>query len=178
MARRRIEARSLANLRGTRWGRAAAVLVLLGYAAFAAIRALVVPPNIALDKPVHPSSRKAGTPDGHELVDGDMGTTVGLVTNTEESPSVVINLQNKFWISSVKVHNRQDGWFDDCLPLVVELSQDGVHWDTIGRREQHFEANPPWVVDGGGRPAHFVRLRVDRKSYLALGEVEVYGKRF
>ena len=127
---------------------------------------------------MHPSSRKAGPPDGHELVDGDIGTSFGVLTNVEDSPSVVIDLQDRYWIDSVKVHNRVDGWFDDCLPLVVELSQDGVHWDAIGRRDQHFDANPPWVVDGGGRPAHFVRVRVDRKSYLALSEVEVYGKQF
>jgi hypothetical protein len=76
----------------------------------------------------------------------------------------------------VKVYNRIDGWFDDCLPLVVEFSIDGNTYKEIGRRTDHFGTNPPWVVDGRQQSARFVRLRVDRKSYLALSEVEIYGK--
>ena len=73
--------------------------------------------------------------------------------------------------------NRVDGWFDDCLPLVVELSRDGVKWEEIGQREDHFGTDPPWIVNAGGRMATQVRLRVARKSYLALSEVEVFGKK-
>jgi len=178
VVRRGVEGRSLAHVRGTRWGRLAALLLLIGYAAFAITRATVLPRNIALGKPVHPSSRKHNPPDGHELVDGEIGSSFGIHTNIEDSPNVVIDLQSGYWIDSVRVYNRVDGWFDDCLPLVVELSQDGTKWDAIGRREQHFDASPPWVVNGAGRPAQFVRIRVDRKSYLAISEVEVFGKKF
>jgi hypothetical protein len=176
--RRRVEARSVTHLRGARWGRRGAVLLVLGWALFVLLRAKLVAPDVALGKPVHPSSRKPGSPDPKELVDGDLGTSYGVFTNVEDSPSVVIDLQWKYWVDTVKVHNRVDGWqVDDCLPLVVELSQDGTHWDEVGRRVEHFEGDPPWVVHAGGRPAHFVRVRVDRKSYLALSEVEVYGKK-
>ena len=74
------------------------------------------------------------------------------------------------------MHNRVDGWFDDCLPLVVEVSRDGNKWDEVARRDRHFDANPPWVVEAGGRGARFVRLRVAHHGSLALSEVEVYGK--
>jgi hypothetical protein len=178
LVRRRVEGRSLAYVRGARWGRLAAALLIIGYAVFAITRAVVLPKNIALGKPVHPSSRKLTPPDGHELVDGDIGTSYGIHTNIEDSPNVVIDLQAKYWIDSVRVYNRVDGWYDDSLPLVVELSQDGTKWDEIGRREQHFDASPPWVVDGRGKPAWFVRVRVARKSYLAISEVEVFGKKF
>ncbi|HEY1697579.1 MAG TPA: discoidin domain-containing protein [Polyangiaceae bacterium] len=172
-----VESRSLANLTGARWGRWAAVLVVVAYGALLLVRAVFIPKDIALGKPVYPSSRKHNPPDGHELVDGEIGTSFGIHTNTEDNANVVIDLLGRYWVQSVKVHNRVDGWFDDCLPLVVELSQDGKTWEEIGRRTDHFDANPPWVVEGGGRPAMFVRVRVDRKSYLALSEVEVYGKK-
>ncbi|HEY3819744.1 MAG TPA: discoidin domain-containing protein [Polyangiaceae bacterium] len=178
LVRRGVESRSLAHVQGARWGRLAAVLLLIGYAAFAITRATMFPKNIALGKPVHPSSRKHNPPDGHELVDGEIGTSFGIHTNTEENPNVVIDLQSRYWIDSVRVYNRVDGWYDDSLPLVVELSQDGTKWDEIGRRDTHFDASPPWVVNGRGKPAQFVRVRVARKSYLALSEVEVYGKKF
>jgi hypothetical protein len=176
----RVEARTLASVRGTRWGRVAAVLVVVAYAALLVVRATLMPKDIALGKPVHPSSRPAGpkaAPDGHELVDGDFGTSVGVYTNTEDNPSVVIDLQDSYWIDKVKVYNRLDGWFDDCLPLVAEVSTDGKSWEQIGRREEHFGTDPPWIVDGGGRRATQLRLRVARKSYLALSEVEVFGKK-
>jgi hypothetical protein len=177
MLRRRVEARSLVNLRGSRWGRVAAFVLIAGYAAFAIVRALVLPKDIAFGKPVHASSHRANTPDGHELVDGEIGTSFAVHTDAQSEPNVVIDLQDKYWIDTVKVYNRVDGWYDDCLPLVVELSVDGQKWDEIGRREEHFGASPPWVVNGGGKPAHFVRVKVARTSYLALSEVEVFGKK-
>jgi hypothetical protein len=177
LLRRRVEARTIANVRGTRWGRVAAVLVLLGYAALLVVRATLVPKDIALGKPVHPSSRKPNMPDGHELVDGELAPSAGVYTNIEDNPSVVIDLVDSYWIDRIKVYNRLDGWFDDCLPLVVELSTDGKTWEQIARRDEHFGTDPPWIVDGSGRRATQVRLRVTRKTYLALSEVEVFGKK-
>lgn len=178
MLRRSVESRSLVAVRGTRWGRFAAVLVLLLWGAVAFARAKLLPKNIALGKPVHPSSLAENPPSGAELVDGETGASFGFKTREEDNPNVVIDLEGVYWINTIKVHNRVDGWFDDCLPLVVELSRDGTKWDEIARRDRHFDANPPWIVEGGGRGARYVRLRVARPhSYLALSEVEVYGKR-
>lgn len=176
MLRRNVESRTLVAVRGTRWGRFAAVLVLVLWAAVAFARAKLLPKNIAFGKPVHPSSLAENPPSGQELVDGETGASFGVKTREEDSPNVVIDLQGIYWIDTIKVHNRVEGWFDDCLPLVVELSRDGTKWDEIARRDRHFDANPPWVVEGGGRGARYVRLRVARHGYLALSEVEVYGK--
>jgi hypothetical protein len=171
-----VEVRSLVHLWGLRWGRRLGVLLLVGYTGIAWARATFGPIDVALGKPVHASSRRPGTPDGHELVDGDVGTSFGIHTNTEDEPHIVIDLQGDFTVDKVVVYNRVDGWFDDSLPLVVEVSVDGVHYDEVGRREQHFDADPPWVLPAQGRVAHFVRLRVARHSYLTLSEVEVIGR--
>jgi hypothetical protein len=138
---------------------------------------VLLPTNVALNKPVTPSSYKHNPPDGHELVDGNVVSSFGIHTNTEDSPHVTIDLLATYTITTVKVYNRGDGWFDDCLPLVVELSADGQNYFPIGRREVHFDQVPPWVVDAQNHRARYVRLRVDRKSYLALSEVEVFGKK-
>jgi hypothetical protein len=95
----------------------------------------------------------------------------------EESPNVVIDLLDTYRIQRVKVHNRLDGWYDDCLPLVVELSTDGKTYADLARRDDHFDSDPPWIVEAGGQPARYVRVRVARKSYLALSEVEVFGRK-
>ena len=79
-------------------------------------------------------------------------------------------------IDRVAVYNRVDGWFDDCLPLVVEFSTDGAKYSEVARRDQHFAADPPWSVDGKRELARYVRVRLARRGYLALSEVEVFGR--
>jgi hypothetical protein len=173
MLRRRVEARSLASVVGTRWGRLGALALVVVYVAVTVVHAKVWPRNIALGKPVHASSLAGG--DGHELVDGELGA-VPLRTNTDESPSAAIDLGRGYRIDRVSVYNRVDGWFDDCLPLVVEFSTDGAKYAEIARRETHFGADPPWTVDGKRELARYVRVRLARRGYLALSEVEVFGK--
>jgi hypothetical protein len=185
MLRGAVESRSLPHLRGARWGRVAGALLVLAYVAWTAVRIFVLPRNIALDKPVRASSvDRGGTPGGarapdpKELVDGDLGTSYGVKTAVEDSPNVVIDLLDKYWIQTVAVHNRIDGWApDDCLPLVLEVSVDGTQWTEVARRTEHFEAKPGWIVNASGRGARYVRLRVDHRGYLALSEVEVYGRK-
>ncbi len=177
MLRGRIEARSLAHIRGARWGRIAGTVLGLVFAAVAGARALWMPRNVALHKPVTASSVWYTPAAGQDIVDGDTGTSFGLCTKIEDSPYATIDLLDTYRVYRVAVHNRVDGWFDDCLPLVVELSTDGKNFHEIGRRETHFEGNPPWVVDAHKEAARYVRVRVARKSYLALSEVEVFGKK-
>ena len=174
-ARGQVEARSITNLRGLRWGRLTAIAVVAAAVAWGTVRGRIVPADVALGKPVHPSSRRSATPEGQDLVDGDVGTSFAIHTNTEDNPNVVIDLLGTFSVDKVVVYNRVDGWFDDSLPLVVELSLDGSHYEEVGRREQHFDADPPWTVAVTHHRARFVRLRVARRSYLALSEVEVFG---
>lgn len=177
MLRAHIEARSITSIRATRWGRALAVLVVSTYAAVLGIRAAVLPKNVALHKPVTPSSVAVTPSHGQSIVDGDLGFSYGIHTGPEESPNVVIDLIDTYRVENVKVHNRLDGWYDGCLPLVVELSTDGRHFKEIGRREEHFDADPPWVVQAHGEPARYVRVRILRRGALALSEVEVFGKK-
>jgi hypothetical protein len=175
--RRSVEPRSAANVRGTRWGRLSALGVIAAYVIWRVLATTVLPHNVALGKPVYPTSYKHNPPDGHELVDGTIVSSFGVHTNTEDSPRVTIDLLGTYRIFTVKVYNRGDGWFDDCLPLVVELSADGQNYFPIGRREVHFDQQPPWVIDAQKHRARYVRLRVDRRSYIALSEVEVIGKK-
>jgi hypothetical protein len=172
---RNVEARSAANIRGTRWGRIAALALVVVYLGVTAARAVLLPKNVALGKPVHPSSSRHG--DGKELVDGELATVPGVYTNVEESPSVVIDLMEAFALDEVRVHNRLDAAFDDCLPLAVEASTDGVSYQEVGRRDAHFAADPPWVVAGRRIPVRYVRVKVLHRGYLALSEVEVFGRK-
>ncbi|MGH7293743.1 MAG: hypothetical protein ACRELB_02365, partial [Polyangiaceae bacterium] len=105
MVRGTVEARSVANLRGARWGRIAAVVLVVGYAAFAFARAHLVAPDIALGKPVHLSVRRPPPFDGRELTDGETGTTFTKSTAQDDEPSATIDLLGLYWIDKVKVYN-------------------------------------------------------------------------
>jgi hypothetical protein len=175
--RRGVEARSLLHVRALRWGRLLSLLVVALYVGWLGVRRRVLPVNIALGKPVKVSSYKVNPPDGHELVDGRPGFTYAVHTNTEESPNVVVDLQGDYAVDRVKVYNRADGWWEDSLPLVVEFSRDGKSYTEVARRDSYFEFNDPWVIQASGRMARFVRVRVARRSYLALGRVEIFGSR-
>jgi hypothetical protein len=173
--RRGVEARSLGHVRALRWGRMAALGVVLLYAAWLVVRPRVMPVNLAVGKPVKVSSYRVNPPDGQELAVGRPGFTYAVLTNTEDSPHVVIDLQGDYAIRRIAVTNRADGWWDDCLPLVVELSRDDKTYTELARRETHFGFDTPWVIPASERMARYVRVRVARRSYLALGRVEIFG---
>ena len=80
-----------------------------------------------------------------------------------------------FALQRVVVHNRADGWLDANLPLALELSSDGASYTEAARQTELWEPGHPLVIDLHGESARFVRLRVMRSSFLALGGVEVYG---
>ena len=175
--RRGVEVRSLTHIRAARVGRVAGLAVLIVWLLVSLATRLFSPPNLARGKPVSASSRYPGTPDGTGLVDGDTGGTYAIHTNREAEAWVMVDLQGSHPIATVKVYNRGDGWFDEGLPLAVEFSDDGVTWQQVAVRTEHFDQSPPWRVDAAGRSARFVRLRVSGTGIVALGELEVFGSR-
>lgn len=171
-----IETRTALSVRALRYGRRAGIAIAAAWALWTyGIAPHVLPQNIALHKTVTASSHHPGTPDGKDLVDGVVGGTYAIHTLAEDFAWVQIDLGQVYVVETVKVHNRGDGWFDDCLPLIVELSEDGSSWAEVARRRDHFDQNPPWEVDARKTKGRYVRLRAARKTYVSLSEVEVYG---
>jgi hypothetical protein len=147
--------------------------ILLG----GAVAWAVMPSNVARGKPVTTSSQRRGTPSPEGAVDGDHGGTFGFHTRTDPSPWVQIDLEAPYRIREVVVYNRNDGHFDAALPLVLSLSADGTTWEKVAERTKRFTASRPWRAGLDDLEARYVRLSVPRRTFLALSEVEVYGKR-
>lgn len=183
--RPRIETRSTTNIRGTRWGRVTALVLL----ALLPVRSLLahvdaaMHPNLALHMPVRQSSSLAGSAPSSALVDGETLGSRGpevahcniVHTTTEAAPWVLIDLQSARSLREVRVYNRVDHHFDDGLPYVLEFSEDGITFHTVARRTTHFGAttfDPPWITTVRGQRARFVRIRCEH--FLALSEVEVF----
>ena len=172
-----IETRSPQQIRAIRLRRMVALVVGAVAALGLGVRWRLAPVNIAAGKPVHATSHFPGAPDDSELVDVRHGLVYGVHTNLEESPHVDIDLLDVYALDRIAVYNRADGWWDGCLPLVVELSRDGTTFAEIGRRTEYFGFDVPWSVEASGRVGRIVRLRLGSKGYLVLGRVEIFGKR-
>ena len=165
-----VESRNATELLGLRIGRFAAIAIVLLLATRAIVRHYGVH-NVALGKPVTASSLGQGKP-GTGLVDGRTRDTFAIHTNAGAHPFVMIDLGRTYRIRSIRVFNRGDGWFDEVLPLTLELSIDGTTFHEMAQRTTHFDV---WQIDLGDADARYVRATKEN-GYIALNEIEVYSR--
>ena len=132
-----------------RWVRLAAVLVLTVVAAFA-VRALVLGPNLATRRPLRTSS----TLPGCEIEPKCAGLLFH--TQVEENPWVEFDLGGTKPIHRIDVVNRPDCCQERAVPLIVEVSDDRIHWKEIARNTTAFST---WTAKFPRTPAAYVKLR-------------------
>jgi hypothetical protein len=176
---RAIEPRTAAQLRRRR----AVRLALLAATALVAISiplpSLFAPTSLALHRPVtlssvHPRSRAPAG--GVGLVNGKLEFTYGAITDIQDDPWMMVDLERPMRVGRIVVHNRGDGWFDECLPLVVEVGSDASLLEEIGTRNTVFTRTNPWVLDHIDRTIRYVRIRKQGHGYISLDEVSVYER--
>lgn len=164
---------SVFSVRALRIGRALGAVLLVAWVVSSYVRTHFLVHNVALGKLVTSSPLRGESPTPDHLVDGRTRGTYGLATTEVEHPFVDIDLEQTYVLDHVVVYNRGDGWFDDSLPLVLSVSDNGVRFEEIARRDDHFVT---WRVDLGQRRERVVRLSMPHHGYIALNEVEVYGR--
>jgi hypothetical protein len=167
------EIRGVTAVRALRLGRPLAMVLLIALPIAAFVHTHFRVHNLAVGKVVTTSALRSESPTPSHVVDGRTRGTFGVHTAEAEHPFVIIDLGEAHVIDHVVVYDRGDGWFDECLPLRVELSNDGATFDVIGLRTEHFVS---WVVAASGRTARFVRISKPDRGYIALNEIEVYGR--
>lgn len=169
---------SLRPYLGRRPGFTLAVVAVVAIIGAAVARHGAVTRNLARGQPVTISSRhprSAAPADNSGLVNGEIEPNYGIHTHIGPDAWVKVDLGDLYPIGIVRVHNRADGWFDEGLPLLLDISEDGQTFTTVTQRTQHFTATDPWVADLGGRKARAVRIR--SATYVALTELEVFRAR-
>src|SRR5450432_2224253 len=173
-----VEPRDVSDIRfarGVRQGGLA--LAALALVAWLAAR-LYGPTNLALHKPVLTSGvHPAATSPPAGLTDGVTTGGYGVHTAAAPLPWVSVDLLDVHAADAVKVYNRGDGWYDDGLPMTVQLSRDGVTFVDIGTRTTPFGQDAPWVLEVPHQKARYVRVRGGAGKYVALSELEVFGDR-
>jgi hypothetical protein len=177
-----IEPRTLRQLARSSATRKAALAVAVAVTLTFPAVSLLSPVNLALHRPVtqssvHPSRVDVG---GANLVNGKIEFTYGAGTDNgidggEADPWMMVDLGRPTQIGKILIYNRGDGWFTDCLPLVLEVGADTASFKELGTRTVLFTRTNPWVVDHLAETARYVRVRKTGNGYLVLDEIEVYA---
>lgn len=131
---------------------------------------VAAPVDLAKGRPWTASSKLTDChPDREEC--GGAKTAIFFHTLEEENPWVQIDLQTAQSFSSATIENRLDVALERAIPLVLEVSTDGVTWKEVARREKKFEK---WKPSFPTQTARFVRAKVPRRSILHLTAVRIH----
>ncbi len=148
-------------------------LACAALAAFAAVvlwaqlRPPTVGPDLARGKPRTQSSVYC-VPENGEC--NGYPTRLAFHTNEDSSPWYQIDLEQPQQVSRVWIRNRSDSSQIRAVPLVVEVSSDGTTFAPVARRDAKFSE---WMASFAPVSVRYIRVRVDRKSYLHLEAVRV-----
>lgn len=174
-----VEARGLAELRWLRAIRVGAAALAGGALLVLGVTRLLGTTNVALHQPVQTSGLLAtapSTPGG--LTDGVIAgpPPFGVHTSVSPAPWVQVDLGRIYKVSKAKVYNRGDGWFNDGLPMTLQVSTDGKWFADVDTRRSSFSQSTPWVANVHGERARYVRVRGTPGKYVALSELEVWAR--
>jgi hypothetical protein len=134
----------------------------------------VLPQNLALGKPTSQSSTDAGG-DSARAVDGytDGDYFHDSVTHTawEYQPWWRVDLQSLQYVGQVVLYNRTDCCSDRLSDFRLDVSDDGVSWQTYS----YPDTAPRRLVMAVNRKARYVRVQLNGTSALNLAEVQVFA---
>jgi hypothetical protein len=163
---------AIARLRWRRIGIVASALLFVASLAIA-IALLISPPegpDLAVGKPWQASSFYPGyTASGLKPTKPTEGAF--FCTGEDTSPWWSVDLLKPTAVGSVTLVNRGDCCIERATPLVVELSNDGVKWREVARRDDSFRT---WRPSFKATKTRYLRLRSLRRTYLHLKDVRVH----
>lgn len=174
--RRGVDPRTPGEIRRSRLARLALLAALAVGALVLVVVELTSPPNVALHRPVRTSPLRSHSGNPEQATDGKLEATHAFITNVTDDAFAIVDLGKIAHVARVKVYPRGDSWFEETLPMIVELSPDATQWTEIGRFTQVFTQSDPQTARAAKLPARYVRVRVPGHKYLCLSEIEVYER--
>jgi F5/8 type C domain len=169
-----VEPRNQHEIRVTRGFRIAGVAVFVLFVLYEIGMGLFAPKNLALGKLAMASSRYPSSPPPSAINNGDIESAYGYQTQFETNPWIQIDLGALYPVHEVRVFNRGDGWFNEVLPIKLQVSEDAMTYTDVEERTEPFTRDTPWIAKLDGKPVRFVRVTQERQGHIALTEIEVY----
>lgn len=102
---------------------------------------------------------------------GGYPTKVRFHTVEELNPWAQYDFTTPTQFSAVTIVNRSDMGEQRAIPLVIEVSDDGLGWREVIRRGDVFFV---WRAEFPKQTARYLRVRVDRISWLHLEAIKVH----
>jgi hypothetical protein len=162
--------RAVRRLQALRWARLSLIPLLALCLGLLALWLKPEAPDLAQGKPWRTSSVYAKCQPERGLCAG-IQTRILFHTREDASPWFEYDLGAPTRFSSLTIENRRDGNGERALPLIVEVGDDGRTYRELARRTTRFDV---WEPDVGAQQARYVRLRVPRRTYLHLEQVEIH----
>ena len=151
-----------------RFARVGALLLLLVAVAFGLSHlARRFETDLAMGQPWRTSSVGHG---GCTSPAQDCGSGFFFHTQAEQGPWLEIDLGKSQQFSKVRIENRSDCCSERAVPLLVEVSGDGQHYQQVARRDDDFQS---WSAGFEPVTARYVRVRSAARTMLHLGRVSV-----
>ena len=151
-------------------GGAALVAILLVVAGSWALMEISSPRNLARGSAWRTSSTGLECKPKEHLC-GRTRTDILFHTNNEQDPWFELDLGSPLTFSAMTIRNRMDMGVARAVPLLVEVTDDHVTWREVIRRVEPFST---WTPIFPPTTARYVRLRVLKKTWFHLEDVEVH----
>jgi hypothetical protein len=151
------------RIRGQRWARILAACIVLGFCVYG-LRVLSLGPNLAANRPFRTSSTWPGCPADPNCV------PLAFCTDPQDNPWAELDLGKPTRFRRIEIANRTDCCGERAVPLIVEVSDDAVHYREIARRTEEFSS---WTVKFAPLTARYVRFKVPRSTVFHLQRVAI-----
>jgi hypothetical protein len=123
-----------------------------------------------LDYTWRTSSAETGFQSNGKLGDDPQSYDLLFHTREEPFPWVLVDMLKPRKIDRVVLRNRLDCCTDRGVPLVVEVSLDGLSFEAVAQQDGSFGV---WTAHFTRRPARYVRIRSLRTTALHLRRIEL-----
>jgi hypothetical protein len=136
--------------------------------------------NVALNKPASQSSLSSRSVPGEagRAVDGLIKDTPAFHTDHEETPWWQVDLSEPIIVEKIVIYNTRQ-FTHRASPIEVRCSVNGLEWETVYLSRTQFGGlhdGNPLVIELGGRVcARYVRIQINKPSWLHLSQVEIYA---
>jgi hypothetical protein len=168
-----VDARSVRAIQGTRIGRLLALAIVILWMLAPLVGKIARGRNLARGAVVTMSAQFPGTPNPNALTNGEIESAFGAHTARQAEPWIRVDLGSPLALTQVRVFPRGDGFLQEGIPLVFEVSTDGQSYTTVATRSTEFSQSDPWIVRESMR-VRYIRLRMPGSGYVALSELEAY----
>jgi hypothetical protein len=172
----RLRPRTPREVRTLRFARAGLLLAGVMLAPFLIYSWKNFPRNISAGKAFSVSSTGGPQP-ASLVVDGVITNWPPFHTNTESNPWFMVDLGAPFLVTDIWVYGPHQCCLTQAVPALVDVSQDGVNFEYIDRKDEPFDEVETWRISKPVRgTVRYVRVRSEGRKSLHLRELAVYGR--